>query len=55
MKGTAWVYFGLRKWHNRLDCAKSDTRLILPGQTDRSKAESYWIRIPQADSFENEI
>ena len=55
IKRTAWVYFVLRKWHNCLDCAKSDTPLVLPGQIDRFKAESYWIRIAQADSFQNEI
>ena len=55
IKRTAWVYFVLRKWHNRLSCIKSDTPLILPGQIDRSKAENYWIRIAQDDPFENEI
>ena len=45
----------LRKWQSRLSCMKSDTPLILPGQIDRSKAESYWIKISQHDSFATEI
>ena len=55
IKWTAWVFFVLRKWHNRLNCTKSDTSLILPGQIDRSKAEIYWIRISQGKYFENEL
>ena len=34
---------------------KSDTPLILPGQIDSSKAEIYWIKISQQDSFAMEI
>ena len=55
IKRTAWVYFVLRKWQSRLSCTKSDIPLILPGQIDRSKAESYSIRISQHDSFATEI
>ena len=55
IKRTAWVFFVLRKWHSRLSCMKSGTPLILPGQIDRSKAEIYWIKISQHDSFTIEI
>ena len=55
IKRTAWVFFVLRKWRSRLNCTKSETPLILPGQIDRSKAEIYWIKISQKDSFENEL
>ena len=55
IKRTARVYFVLRKWQNRLSCTKSDTPLIQPGQIDRSKAENYWIKISQHDSFATEI
>ena len=55
IKRTAWVFFVLRKWRNRLNCTKSETPLILPGQIDRSKAEIDWIRISQNDSFANEL
>ena len=55
IKRTAWVYFAIRKWHDCSDCATSDTLLILPSQIDRPKAENYWIRIVQADSFKMEI
>ena len=55
IKRIAWVFFVLRKWRNCLNCTQSTTPLILPGQIDRSKAEIYWIRISQNDSFENEL
>ena len=55
IKRTAWVFFILRKWRNRLDSTQSTDSLILPGQIDRSKAEIYWIRISQGKSFENEL
>ena len=55
IKRTAWVFFVLRKWRSRLSCMKSDTPLILPSQIDRSKAEIYWIKISQHDSFASEI